>query len=219
VSVRLACLMHAASVNPEPGSNSPKICAACAATCHPRVRPLAHPSRIFLSLFSCQGAASGARQTAAQTHHDGASPPWCQTRRPSGPAVRTRRPAPSRGRQRGRILGSPRGGCQTPDGRAKVPRRGQIGLLSTSRMKAAPLSHDRSASSAVGAAPIGPIISPKTSVPTMNATPALASRRMTSKARWDTTVRPLAGPGAPGSASPRRRTRGRHRPAGRARSG
>src|SRR2546430_14729523 len=74
VSVRLACLMHAASVNPEPGSNSPKI-AQLALRLHPRVRPLAHPSRIFLSLFSCQGAASGARQTAAQTHHDGTMPP------------------------------------------------------------------------------------------------------------------------------------------------
>src|SRR3954470_24199159 len=70
--------MHAASVNPEPGSNSPKICAACAATSSEGLTTRTSITD-FLSLFSCQGAASGAGHTAAQTHDDGALPPWCQT--------------------------------------------------------------------------------------------------------------------------------------------
>src|SRR5436190_5297874 len=85
--------MHAASVNPEPGSNSPKIRAARAATSSEGLTTRTSITD-FLSLFSCQGAASGAGPAAAQTHNDGVSPPECQTRRPSVPTLADRPSAP-----------------------------------------------------------------------------------------------------------------------------
>src|SRR5215213_9999930 len=105
--------MHAASVNPEPGSNSPKI-AQLALRLHSEGSTTRTSITDFLSLFSCQGAATGARQSAARIANDGASPPWCQTRRPSDSVIRVGGSDPREGGTTG-ILEPRFGACQTPD--------------------------------------------------------------------------------------------------------
>src|SRR3954463_6736524 len=77
--------MHAASVYPEPGSNSPKRCA----TLRPRLLSEGLTTRTSLSRISCHSSVvkvqrPKARRPAAQTSNDGASGAGCQTRRIGG---------------------------------------------------------------------------------------------------------------------------------------
>ena len=109
-SVRLACLMHAASVYPEPGSNSPKRCT----TLRSRLLSEGLTTRTSLSRISCHSSVvkvqrprrDGPRRRRRMMGLGGP----VSNRRPR-PGVRTVR-AP-RGGGTTRMVGSPRG-CQTP---------------------------------------------------------------------------------------------------------
>src|SRR5215211_5026032 len=84
------------------------------------------------------------------------------------------------------MVGDPEDECQTSGNRVAGRGSGQIGLLSTSRMKPAPASHDRSANSALPGTPNGPTSAPYTTSPMTAAAAAFASRSRISPMRFDT---------------------------------
>ena len=197
MSVRLACLMHAASVYPEPGSNSPKRCT----TLRSRLLSEGLTTRTSLSRISCHSS-----------------------------VVKVQRPRRDGPRRRRRMMGLARRVSNAPGrsgpGAARRPTRGTSAERSEeARSPRAGRRRRRSASTAARARPSrsrragrrGP---GRGRCRGRAAMPALASRSRISLTRLLIgRLRPPAGPGAPGSGSPRRRTRGRRRPAGRGRSG
>ena len=144
-SVRLACLMHAASVDPEPGSNSPnrlrRVATATSIRGFDRSHILVQMFPVTLQLLRCSVEA---RQRVAQNPDDEASPSRCQTHRWSGPGSGPVR-ADLRGGGTAANTRAPGRACQTrpSPGDGALPR--QIGPVSTSRMNAAPLSQHSSA--------------------------------------------------------------------------
>src|SRR5204863_6575117 len=136
----------------EPGSNSPKI-AQLALRLHPRVRPLAHPSRISChsSLVKVQrpGQDEPRRRPTMMGRRRRPVKPGDRPVRLTGPTWTGSRT----GAARGRMVGAGPNGCQTAEPADTDPDERQSGLFSTSRMKAAALSHESSPSSADGVAP------------------------------------------------------------------
>ena len=134
--------MHAASVYPEPGSNSPKRCAVL------RSRLLSEglTTRTSLSRISCHSSVVKVQRP----RHD--SP----RRRPRMMGLGARGVKPHDRVRAGRPVDASSGGgtAANATGRRRLSNgppaadRAQIGLVSTSRMKAAPLSQHSSASSA-----------------------------------------------------------------------
>src|SRR3954468_3165034 len=87
--------------------------------------------------------------------------------------------------RRGRMVGPPLERVKRGRPAFRRPPDRQIGLLSTSRMKAAPTSHARIASSTVGAFASGPTRIAKTITPITDAPMTLARRSRISPTRLD----------------------------------
>ena len=144
--------MHAASVYPEPGSNSPKRCTIL----RPRLLSEGLTTRTSLSRISCHSSVvkvqrprrDGPRRRRRMMRLGGRGvkpddlmDPGFRSR-PARPPVEAARAANGMGGAGGLSNGA--AACR----RRPAPTPAQIGLVSTSRMKAAPLSQQSSASSA-----------------------------------------------------------------------
>jgi hypothetical protein len=85
VAVRLACFRHAASVDPEPGSNSPSLIRAPEGPC-PQTRSLRVPHPTTLRLLSCHRPVPGEHldRLTVRTQNSTGSVPGATIARPHG---------------------------------------------------------------------------------------------------------------------------------------